>query len=88
MRVQIPRLNGQSPDAPDKIEREALIFGLNACRAQWLLLGIVLAVIAVPLQLTVGLWCLVAYAAMLGCVAMSLWRRSQANRLKSKRNAG
>jgi hypothetical protein len=87
MRVQIPRMNRHAHDTPENTEREALILGLIACRALWLLMGIPLVAIAVALQVTVGAWCLVAYAGIAGVVAMSLWRARQSNRLKALRNA-
>jgi hypothetical protein len=86
MRVQIPRMNREAPDTPENTEREALILGLIACRTLWLLMGIPLVALAVTLQLTAGVWCLVAYAGIAGVFAMNLWRGRQSNRLKTLRN--
>ena len=86
--IQLQRLEAESPSAtPEKKNRAALARALIGCRALWGLIGIAFVALGLILQLTVGLWCLIGYAGVAGCICMNVWRIQQSKRLLTG-NAG
>lgn len=75
--VQLERLTAESPGTPDDNERNALARGLIGCASAWVLVGIPLVVLALALQLTVGVWALIGWVGVVACIGMNRWRVSQ-----------
>ncbi len=81
LKVQRARLQKESPSTADTNDQEALARALIGCGAVWGLLAIPFVVVALALQVTIGTWCLLAWAGAVACVGMNRWRGHQAKGL-------
>lgn len=80
-RVQLERLQRECPNSSDTNEQQALALGVIGCRALWGLIALPFGVIALVVQLTAGVWCVIPWAATAVCVGMNFWRGFQSKRL-------
>ena len=80
-KYQLGRMATYSPGTPEENERVAYGRGLMGLALLWVVIGIPFIALGVVIELTVGAWFLLAFAAMLACAGVSTLRARQAKPL-------